>query len=62
MLHDPEWIGRALDGFEVERADRVAHPSTPEHGGTGTAIDSLVVAAGQAARSTSCTVMIWSRR
>jgi SAM-dependent methyltransferase len=44
VLHDPEWIGRALDGFAVERADRVAHPSTPEHGGTGTAIDSLVVA------------------
>ena len=44
VLHDPEWIGRALDGFEVERSDRVAHPSTPEHGGTGTAIDSLVVA------------------
>jgi SAM-dependent methyltransferase len=44
VLHDPEWIGGALDGFQVERADRVAHPSTPEHGGTGTAIDSLVVA------------------
>ena len=44
VLHDPEWIGRSLDGFAVERADRVAHPSTPEHGGTGTAIDSLVVA------------------
>jgi SAM-dependent methyltransferase len=44
VLHDPEWIGGALDGFQVERADRVAHPSTPEHGGTGTALDSLVVA------------------
>jgi SAM-dependent methyltransferase len=44
VLHDPERIGAALDGFQVERADRIAHPSTPEHGGTGTAIDSLVVA------------------
>jgi SAM-dependent methyltransferase len=44
VLHDPAWIGGALDGFTVERAERVAHPSTPEHGGTGTAIDSLVVA------------------
>jgi SAM-dependent methyltransferase len=44
VLHDPAWIGGVLNGFEVQRADRVEHPSTPEHGGTGTAIDSLVVA------------------
>jgi SAM-dependent methyltransferase len=44
VLHDPAWIADALDGFEVARADRIEHPSTPEHGGTGTAIDSLVVA------------------
>ena len=61
VLHDPEWIGRSLDGFDGGACRTRRAPvdtGARRHGHR----DRLAGRGGQAARSTSCTVMIWSRR